>query len=305
MSDLDVVTGAFSYTGSYIARRLAAQGRRVRTLTGHATRPHPLGKQVEAVPYNFENPVALARSLEGATALYNTYWVRFPRGGDSFEKAIANTRTMIQAAEKAGVRKFIHISVTNPTEDSPLPYYRGKASVEKALTESNLSYIIIRPTVVFGVEDILINNMAWLIRRWPVFAVPESGEYRLQPVFAEEVAEIAMAAAAHDENLILDAAGPDTFTFNELVELIAQALGRRVRLLHLSPGITLALIRLMGLAVRDVILTRQEMAGLMANLLVSNQPPAGRVRIADWLKDNAGRVGTRYASELDRHFRAR
>jgi uncharacterized protein YbjT (DUF2867 family) len=305
MSELDVVTGAFSYTGSYIARRLVAAGRRVRTLTGHPARPHPLSGQVETVPYNFESPAALTRSMEGATALYNTYWVRFPRGGDSFEKAIANTRTLIRAAEDAGIRKFVHISVTNPSEDSPLPYYRGKALLERAIAESKLNYAIIRPTLVFGAEDILVNNMAWLIRHWRVLAVPGSGEYRLQPVFAEEVAKITVNAAAREENQVLDAAGPDTYTFNELVLLIARALGRRVRLLHLSPGLTLALIRLMGLAVRDVILTRQEIAGLMANLLVSNHPPLGRARIADWLKENAGRVGKSYASELDRHFRGR
>jgi uncharacterized protein YbjT (DUF2867 family) len=305
MDQLDVVTGAFSYTGSYIARRLVAQGRYVRTLTGHTTRAHPLGRHVEAVPYNFENPAALERSLEGADTLYNTYWVRFPHGGDSFEKAVVNTRALIRAAEAAGVRRFVHLGVTNPSLDSPLSYYRGKALVEKMISESKLSYAIVRPTVIFGVEDILINNMAWLIRHWPVFAVPGSGEYRLQPVFAEDVAEIATSAGGRTANEILDAAGPETFTFNELGGLIARALGRRVRLLHLSPGLTLGLISLLGLAVRDVILTRQEIAGLMANLLISREPPRGRVRLANWVKENAAGLGARYASELDRHFRRR
>ncbi len=306
MREFDVVTGAFSYTGKYIARRLLAQGRRVRTLTGHAARPHHFAPgQVEAVPYNFKNPSALARSLEGADTLYNTYWVRFSHGGDSFEKAVANTRTLIRAAQAAGIRRFVHISVTNPRLDSPLPYFRGKALLEKAIAESKLSYAIVRPTVIFGVEDILINNMAWLLRHWPVFAVPGSGGYRLQPVFVEDVAEIAIKAASREPNEILDAAGSETFTFNELVELIARALGRRVRLLHLSPGLTLGPIRLLGLAVRDVILTREEIAGLMANLLVSHQPPRGRVRLADWIKESAAGLGASYASELDRHFRGR
>jgi uncharacterized protein YbjT (DUF2867 family) len=304
MSEFNVVTGAFSYTGKYIAHRLVAQGRRVRTLTGHPARPHDFApRQVEAVPYNFENPAALERSLEGASTLYNTYWVRFPHGQDSFEKAVSNTCALIRAAETAGVRKFVHLSVTNPSEDSPLAYYRGKASLEKALAESKLSFAIVRPTVVFGAEDILINNMAWLIRRFPAFAVPGSGEYRLQPIFVEDVAEIAVNAAARDENLVLDAAGPDSFTFNELVALIAQILRRRVRLLHTRPSVTLMLIRLLGLAVRDVILTREEIAGLTAGLLVSDQPPFGRVRIADWMKENAGSLGASYASELNRHFR--
>jgi hypothetical protein len=87
--------------------------------------------------------------------------------------------------------------------------------------------------------------------------------------------------------------------------LIACALGRRVRLLHLPPGLTLTLIRMLGLTVRDVILTREEIAGLMANLLLSHEPPRGRVRLADWMKENAARLGASYASELDRHFRGR
>jgi uncharacterized protein YbjT (DUF2867 family) len=260
---------------------------------------------VEAVPYNFENPAALERSLEGADTLYSTYWVRFEHGGDSFDKANANTRALIRAAEAAGVRRFVHLSVTNPSPDSPLHYYRGKALLEREIAESKLSYTIVRPTVIFGVEDILINNMAWLIRHWPVFAVPGSGEYRLQPVFAEDVAEIATSAGSRDETEILDAAGPEIYTFNELVELIACALGRRVRLLHLPPGLTLTLIRMLGLTVRDVILTREEIAGLMANLLLSHEPPRGRVRLADWMKENAARLGASYASELDRHFRGR
>jgi uncharacterized protein YbjT (DUF2867 family) len=303
MSELDVVTGAFSYTGRYLARRLLAAGRKVRTLTGHPARPHPFGPQVDIAPYSFENPAELRKSLEGATTLYNTYWIRFPRGHHSFEKAIANTRVLLDAARQAGIRKFVHLSVTNPSQDSPLLYYRGKAQVEQAIMESGLAYAIIRPTLVFGVEDILINNMAWLIRRFPVFALPGSGEYRVQPVSAEDVAEVGLWSAGEEGNAVLDAAGPDIYTFEELVRLLARSLRRKTRILHVSPSLDLFLIRLIGWAVRDVVLTRAEMAGLMSSLLVSSQPPLGRVRFADWLAQNAGALGRKYASELDRHFR--
>jgi uncharacterized protein YbjT (DUF2867 family) len=303
MSERDVVTGAFSYTGRYLARRLLAAGRNVRTLTGHPARPHPFGNQVEIAPYNFENPDALRKSLEGATNLYNTYWIRFPRANHTFEEAVANTRVLLRAARQAGIRKFVQLSVSNPSQDSPLPYYRGKALVEQGIMESELAYAIIRPTLVFGVGDILINNMAWLMRRFPVFAVPGSGEYRVQPVSAEDVAEIAVRAADEKGNAVRDAAGPDAYTFDELVRLIAQALGRRIRILHVTPSLDLLLIRLIGWAVRDVVLTRAEMDGLMASLLVSSQPPLGPVRFTDWLAQHTGALGCEYASELDRHFR--
>ncbi|MBI1984324.1 MAG: NAD(P)H-binding protein, partial [Acidobacteria bacterium] len=167
-ADLNVVTGAFGYTGKYITARLLAQGRRVRTLTGHPHRPNSFGGQVDAAPFNFENPAELEKSLQGADAVFNTYWVRFPRGDVTYEIAVENSRVLIKAAERAGVRKFVHVSVSNPSEDSPLPYYRGKALVERAVRESRLSYAVIRPTLVFGIGDILINNIAWFLRRFPV-----------------------------------------------------------------------------------------------------------------------------------------
>lgn len=303
MSEMDVVTGATGYSGKYIARRLLAAGRRVRSLTNHPKRSNPFGEIVEVVPYNFENPDKLRQSLEGASTLYNTYWVRFPHGRHTFEGAVANTRTLMRAAEQAGVKRFVHVSIANPSEDSSLAYYRGKAALEASLTQSRLSWAIIRPTVIFGLEDILINNIAWLVRHFPVMGVPGSGNYRLQPVFVEDLAAIAVGAASRKENVTLDAVGPEIYSFNELIQLIARTLGRKVRIIPMNPALALFLTRLLGLAVRDVILTREEIAGLMDNLLVSHQPPLGATRLSDWLRENAASVGCGYASELARHFR--
>jgi len=221
----------------------------------------------------------------------------------SFETAIANTKKLIRSAQEARVGKIVHISVTNASEDSPLPYYRGKGAVEKVIASSSVPYAIIRPTLIFGRGDILINNMAWLLRRLPVFAVPGAGDYRLQPVSAEDVAEIAVSAAARDNNVIIDAAGPETFTFDELVRLIAKVVRSKAKILHVWPGVASFLCTVLGYAVRDVILTRAEIKGLMAGLLVSETPPTGRIRLSAWLEQNAELIGTEYASELDRHFR--
>ena len=302
-SELHVVTGAFGYTGRYITRRLLSMGKRVKTLTGHPGRQNPFGNQVSVAPFNFDNPTELMESLRGATTLYNTYWVRFPRRQVSFRKAVENTETLIHAAEEAGVRRIVHLSITNASEESTLPYFRGKGLVESAIMRSSLSYAIIRPTVIFGPEDILINNIAWFLRRFPVFAVPGTGNYRLQPVFVEDVAEIAVSAAIEDKNVVIDAVGPETYRFDELVRLIAEKVHSRAKIIHLRPGLALFLSRLVGYAVNDVILTRDEVAGLMANLLVSDGPPTGETRLGDWLDENAGSVGTKYASELNRHYR--
>ena len=302
---MSVVTGAFGYTGRYIAEQLISMGKPGKTLTGHTNRPNPFPRQISVAPYNFDNPAELRESLEGAETLYNTYWIRFERGHVTFDQAVENTLTLIRAAKEAGVRRLVHISITNASSDSPLPYFRGKGLVEGAIKSSGLSYAIIRPTVIFGKEDILINNIAWFLRRLPVFTIFGSGEYQVQPVFVEDVAEIAVEAAQQRDNVTIDAAGPERVTFEDMVRLIGDTIGARVRLVHIAPAAAFLLGRVIGLLVRDVVLTRDEIKGLVAELLVAapGSTPTGHTRLSDWLEENAGGLGSRYASELDRHYR--
>ena len=301
--ELNVVTGAFSHTGKYMTRRLLSMGKRIRTVTGHPNRKNPFGDQVAAFALNFGNVAALTDSLRGATTLYNTYWVRFPYGDVTFDKALENTKMLIKAAEEAGVYRLVHISITNACEDSPLPYFKGKGLVEKAIIHSRLSYAIIRPTVIFGPEDILINNIAWLLRKFPLFAVPRRGDYRIQPIYAEDVAEIAVNTAQDDQNMIVDAVGPETYTFEELVRTIAEKIRSRGRIVHVHPELVLLVARLVGRLVKDVVLTTDEIKGLMSGLLVSGGRPMGKMRFSEWLEHNANTVGIRYASELNQHYR--
>lgn len=300
---LNVVTGAFSYTGKYITERLLSMGERVKTLTGAANRENPFPQQVEALPFNFNNPSQLRESLRGATTLYNTYWIRFPHRQVTFDSAVENTVTLIRAAEEAGVRRIVHISITNPSQESPFPYFRGKALVERVITHSRLSYAIVRPTVIFGDGGILINNIAWLLRRFPLFAISGSGDYRIQPVFVKDVAKMAVSTGHKDDNIIIDAVGPEIFTFHQLVQLIADNIHSRARLVHLRPELVLFIARLIGTVVRDVVITEDEIRGLMSNLLVSEHPPTGPTRLSEWLEQNAGRVGNKYISELAGHHR--
>lgn len=299
---LDVVTGAFGFTGGAITRRLLAMGKRVRTLVRRPDRPNPFGDRVRVAPYRFDDPDELARSLQGAEVLYNTYWVRFPHGHATFAGAIVNTRRLLGAAEAAGIRRIVHLSVTSASEESPLPYFRGKGILERAIRESTLSYAILRPALIYGPGDILVNNIAWFLRHLPVFAVPGDGGYRLQCADVEDVAEVAVASARRAENVVVDVVGPETFTFDGLVRLIAGAVRSRARIVHLSPGLVRPLLGLAGRAVRDVILTPDEITGLMSNLLVSGGAPVGRRRFRDWLADHGPRLGRTYASELRRHF---
>ena len=300
---MNLVTGAFSYTGKYITQRLLSMGETVKTLTSRSDLENPFGSQVTTSLFNFDNLSLLTESLRGATTLYNTYWVRFSYRGVTFDKAVENSKTLIKAAESAGVRRIVHISITNPSEESPLPYFRGKALVEKAIIHSKLFYAIVRPTVIFGAEGVFINNIAWLLRRFPIFAVFGSGEYRIQPIFVEDVAEIAVSLGHKDDNIVIDAVGPEIYSFDELVRLIAQKIGSRAKIIHVKPRLALFLGRLIGYVVKDVVTTRDEIDGLMSNLLVSESPPIGQTRLSEWLEQNADRVGANYISDLQRHYR--
>jgi NADH dehydrogenase len=298
-----VVTGAFSYTGAAVARSLAARGWAVRTLTNRAAPIQRLDFEVEAHPLQFADAAVLAAALAGARVLVNTYWIRYPHGGLGFEEAVANSARLIDAARAAGVERVVHVSVSNPSPDSPLAYYRGKARVEALVRASGLPHAIVRPTLVVDERDILVNNIAWFLRRFPFFAMPGSGEYRVQPVTLEDTGEIVAEAACASGDLVLDAAGPEALTFEELVRRVARAVGCRPGIVHLPPGLTLALVRAVGFAVGETILAPEELSGLMQELLVSAEPPRGRCAFSDWLASHGAGLGRRYQSELRRHFR--
>ena len=302
MSDPPVhaVTGAFGYSGRYIARRLLDAGLGVRTLTNSPRRQNPFSDAVEVHPLDFEHPDRLTESLRGVRVLYNTYWVRFNHKTFTFAGAVKNTKALFAAAHEAGVERVVHVSITNPSEDSPLEYFRGKAVLERALKDSGLSCAILRPAVLFGKEDILINNIAWVLRRLPVFGVFGDGSYRLQPIYVDELAALAVAQGQGRENVTVDAIGPETFTYRELVRQIGRIIGRPRPVVSVPPAVGHVAAVLLGKLVGDVIVTRDEIRGLMADLLCVDSPPAGTMKLTDWAREHADRLGSRYASELRR-----
>jgi len=299
---LNIVTGALSFSGKYIAEKILEKGEQVRTLTAHPNRPNPFQNKIEVLSYRFDLREELIKSFIDAKVFYNTYWVRFPYRKIGYEQAVKNTKKLISSAKQAGVKRIVHISITNPSLDSPFPYFQGKAQVEQAIIESGLSYAIIRPTLVFGVEDILVNNIAWLLKKFPVFAIPGIGDYKVQPIFVEDLAEIAIHAGEKNNNLILDAVGPEIFSFAQMVRLIAETIKSKALIFHLPTELFILIAKVLSPIVRDVILTRDEVYGLLAGLLVSKESPLGKTKFSDWLTENANQLGIRYASELKRHY---
>ena len=301
--DTAILTCAFSYTGRYVARCLLAEGVSVRTLTRNPELRDPLGGLVPAAPLDFSDPDELCRTMQGAGVLYNTYWIRFGRERNTFDQAVENSRILYEAAALAGVGRIVHFSVANASQDSGLPYFRGKGQVEEILRDTGIPHAIIRPTLVFGEGDLLLNNMAWALRRFPFFPVFGRGDYQIQPIYAEDVAAQALAVGFASGNLVVDAAGPDTFTFEELLRLLASRVNARVRLMHTPAFLGFALTRLVGLLLRDVVLSRDEVDGLMTGLLTSHAAPAGTTGLAGWLEDNSDILGRQYVSGLRRNYR--
>ncbi|MCG6550999.1 MAG: NAD(P)H-binding protein [Candidatus Magnetominusculus sp. LBB02] len=303
VSGIHVVTGALGYSGKYIAKLLIETGVKVKTITNSPNRPNPFGDAIEVCPFNFDKPELLIETLSGADCLYNTYWVRFNHKLFQHADAVENTLILFDAAKKAGVKRIVHVSITNPKEDSPLEYFSGKARLERALIESGMSYAILRPTVLFGTEDILINNIAWSLRTFPVFGIFGDGSYKLQPIYVNDLAELAVDMGKLKENIIIDAIGPETFTFRELVETIGEIIGKPRPIVPISDELGYYLSRFMQFITGDILITREEIDGLKGNLLYVRSQPTGQTSLTNWLKEHASTVGVKYTSELARRVK--
>jgi len=296
------VTGAFGYSGKYIAKRLLDRGHDVITLTNSPDRANPFAGRVKSYPFNFDNADELTRCLRGVSVLYNTYWVRFNHRLFKHADAVKNTERLFAAAEAARVERIVHVSITNPSEDSPLEYFKGKARLERSLAASGVSHAILRPTVLFGKEDILINNIAWALRRLWVFGVFGSGAYRVQPIYVDDLAALAVEQGAGRDNVTIDAIGPETFTYRELVTVIGKAIGKKRRVISVPPAVGYLAGWILGRCVGDVMITREEIRGLMADLLHVNSRPTGITRLTDWIREHADSLGREYTSELARRI---
>ena len=296
------MTGAFSYSGRFVASQLLERGRDVRTLTNHPRPDEPLASRIPTYPLDFSDDAALVTALTGSDTLYNTYWVRAPHGDLTHEVAVQNTRRLIDAARRAGVRRIVQTSIANPTA-STTSYYRGKTALEEAVRSAGLSYGIVRPTLLFGEGDVLINNIAWLLRHLPVFAIPGNGRFRLQPMHVTDHARVLVEVGSQAADLVVDSAGPEVFTFDELVRLLRRAMHLRTLVVHVPPALAMAGATLAGRLAGDVLLTRDELDDLMHDILISHEPPRGTTRLTDWLALHRDEVGRHYASEMTRHYR--
>ncbi len=297
------VTGAFGFTGRALATQLLDARYEVVTLTRRSGEGDPLAKRVTIRPFDSSRPAELVSALAGVETLFNTFWLRFPRGSATFEGAVARSAALLAAAREAGVKRVVHVSVVNAAPDSETPYVRAKAALEAVVRSSGLEWVIVRPTLTYGPNDILINNLAWALRRIPVYGIPGLGRYTVQPVHVEDIARICVEAANGETGRVVDASGPEILTYRELVSVIRESIGSRSIVLPMPGVLVLAAAKVLGLVVRDVVLTRDEIRELTSSLLTSHQAPLGTIRVTDWVREHADSLGRRWSSELARNYR--
>lgn len=306
---MDAVTGAFSYSGAAIAAELARRGRPVRTLTNHPPQsrrrlpPHLADAEVH--PLALDDPTSLRQSLQGIDTLYNTFWVRFPHGPVTFDWAVARSAALFNAAADAGVRRIVQVSITHADPASPYAYFRGKGRVEQHLAQSGVSHAIVRPAILFGGDGVLINNMAWLLRRFPVVAYGGDGRYRVRAIHIDDLATLMvdLGAAGASDNMTIDAVGPESLAFADLLAHLGRAVGSHAVRVPVPGAVFPVVTGALGLLLRDTLLTREEYLAMAAGLANSAAPTTGSTRLTSWINEHADQLGHQYAHEIRRHYR--
>jgi uncharacterized protein YbjT (DUF2867 family) len=297
----DVVTGAFGYSGAAITRELLAAGHQVRTLTGHPGRASA-GTEIDMRPLNFGDPDALARDMAGAHTLYCTYWIRFPHGGATHEVAVSNLKTLFDAAARANIQRIVYVSILHASSASPYSYFRGKGEAEDFLASTGVSYAIARPAIFFGGDGVLLNNIAWLLRHLPVFAIGGRGDYRVRPIHVDDMARLCVSLGGRTDNVTVDAVGPESVAFRDMVLAIRAATGSRAIVLPAPGWLVPPLSKALGAALRDVLLTSDEYYAMAEGLADSDAPATGETVLTDWIAKHGAELGHAYANELVRHY---
>ena len=305
---MHVVTGAFGYTGRWIAHRLLEKGVQVRTLTNAVGRDDPFDGRVEVHPLDFDDHAALVESLRGAEVLYNTYWVRYNHRRRNFEHGIAveNSKRLFKAAAEAGVERIVHFSVAHPHKAPDWTYFCGKVAVEKYLNDSEYCFAILRPTVLFGGHrNVLINNIAWMLRKFPIFGVFGMGNYPIQPVHVKDVARVAVEQGESRENVTIDVTGPETFRYKEYIGVMAKSMSLRRIILPMPPFVGWLFGKFLGLLLQDLVITRAEIKGLRRGLMASDEDPLGQLKFSEWIAEHGKDFGKRYQNDLkERKYRS-
>lgn len=276
-----VLIGGSGFVGSAIANRLSASGTLVliptrrRSRAGHVL----LLPTIDVVEADVHDPATLSRLFSGADAVVNLVGILHSRGGDPYGPDFANAhvelpKKIVTACRAAGVRRLVHISALGASAEGPSEYLRSKAAGEAAIrsTGSDLDWVILRPSVMFGRNDRFLNMFADLAGLFPV--LPLAGaDARFQPVYVEDVAEVVVRALSTPEaaGQIYELAGPTVYTLRELVKYVCEVTGRKRAILALPASLGALQARLMELAPQPL-MSRDNLRSMEVDNVVSGTP---------------------------------
>jgi NADH dehydrogenase len=150
----------------------------------------------------------------------------------------------------------------------------------------------------------LVNNLAWLLRHLPVFAVGGRGAYRVRGIHVEDLARLCVELGARNDTVVVDAVGPQSVTFKQLVDAVRAAVGSHAVVLPVPGPLLTALSNALNLLLRDTLLTHDEYQALAHGLADSDGPATGTIVLTDWIAEQGPTLGRRYANDLERHFRS-
>ncbi|MBE0503545.1 MAG: complex I NDUFA9 subunit family protein [Desulfuromonadales bacterium] len=223
------VTGGSGFVGTEVIRQLLAAGHTVRSLV-HSKKAAST-PQLELWPGDATRPETLQGALAGCDAIIHLIGIirEFPDKQVTFQRLhIDATRNILAAAGEQGVRRYLHMSANGTRPDGVAEYHKTKWAAEELVRASGLDATIFRPSLIFGPGDAFVNMLAAIIRRTPIVPVIGDGEYQMTPVAVANVATGFVHALTQAESIgeIYHCCGPQTFTYNQLLDEIARALGR-------------------------------------------------------------------------------
>lgn len=233
MAKLAVIFGGSGFVGRYIARRLAADGWRLRVAVRNPNeagfvRPYGAVGQVEPIACNIRDDASVARALQGAEVAINCVGILAETGKNTFEAVQEDGAERIaRLAAAGGVARMVHISALGADAASDSLYAQTKAAGESAVLRHMPDAVILRPSIIFGPEDDFFNRFGSMARNAPV--VPIVGaDTRFQPVYVDDVAQAA-TRAAHGKAApgIYELGGPEVATFRGLMERMLGVIRRR------------------------------------------------------------------------------
>jgi NADH dehydrogenase len=245
-----LLTGGTGFVGGNLVGELLKDSREVRCMVrdpAKATRLKEVGCELIRGDITDLSTVLKAVDDKIDTVIHLVGILSEPKGKTFRSVHTEGTRNMVEACEKRGVKRYLHISALGTRHGARSEYHRTKWDAEEIIRGSGLEYTIFRPSVIFGKEDRFTNLFASVIKISPVIMVPGNGKNLFQPFFVKDLTRIMAASLDKAETIkkVYEVGGPTRYTFDALIDKLAEVLGKRVHKVHvpmtlMRPGAALA-----------------------------------------------------------------